>query len=117
MNIMRSICRAKNVCMYRSNRFSLSVGENEQPDAGRDGRTHLVRPNSQAQTDGGKCSCFPIQLTTSGIGNNTRFIHTLLKVVTIHTYISRMDVFRQKNTIFTVVSVLYQHTSYLVSIY
>ena len=32
-----------------STRFSLSV-ENEQADAGRDGRTRLARPNSQART-------------------------------------------------------------------
>ena len=32
-----------------STRFSLSV-ENDQVDAGRDGRTHLATPNSQART-------------------------------------------------------------------
>ena len=67
--------------------FSLSVEENKQIDAGQDGRTHLVRPNSQARTGTGKCSCFPVQLTTSRIGNNTRLICTLLNVLTIHTYI------------------------------
>ena len=30
---------------------------------------------------------FPVQLTTSRIGNHTRLIHTLLYVMTIHTYI------------------------------
>ena len=30
---------------------------------------------------------FPAQLTTSRIGNLTRLIHTLLYVMTIHTYI------------------------------
>ena len=30
---------------------------------------------------------FPVQLTTSRIGNLTRLIHTLLNVMTIHTYI------------------------------
>ena len=30
---------------------------------------------------------FPVQLTTSRIGNRTRLIHTLLYVMTIHTYI------------------------------
>ena len=30
---------------------------------------------------------FPVQLTTSRIGNLTRLIHTLLYVITIHTYI------------------------------
>ena len=33
--------------------FSLSV-ENEQADAGRDGRARLARPNSQARTETGK---------------------------------------------------------------
>ena len=31
---------------------------------------------------------FPVQLTTSRIGNLTRLIHTLLYVMTIHTYIN-----------------------------
>ena len=30
---------------------------------------------------------FPVQLTTSRIGNLTRLVHTLLHVMTIHTYI------------------------------
>ena len=30
---------------------------------------------------------FPVQLTTSRIGNLTRLIHTLLNVMTVHTYI------------------------------
>ena len=35
---------------------------------------------------------FPVQLTTSRIGNLTRLIHTLLYVMTIHTYIhTRID--------------------------
>ena len=35
---------------------------------------------------------FPVQLTTSRIGNLTRLIHTLLHVMTIHTYINtRID--------------------------
>ena len=32
---------------------------------------------------------FPVQLTTSRIGNHTRLIHTLLNVMTIHTYIHK----------------------------
>ena len=36
---------------------------------------------------------FPVQLTTSRIGNLTRLIHTLLYVMTIHTYIQRMGQF------------------------
>ena len=35
---------------------------------------------------------FPVQLTTSRIGNLTRLIHTLLYVMTIHTYIHTMVV-------------------------
>ena len=31
---------------------------------------------------------FPVQLTTSRIGDLTRLIHTLLHVMTIHTYIT-----------------------------
>ena len=42
--------------------------ENELANAGRDSRTCLARPNSQARTGSGK-SC--IQLTTSRIGNLT----------------------------------------------
>ena len=34
---------------------------------------------------------FPVQLTTSRIGNLTRLIHTLLYVMTIHTYIPDVD--------------------------
>ena len=33
---------------------------------------------------------FPVQLTTSRIGNLTRLIHTLLYVMTIHTYIHKL---------------------------
>ena len=45
-----------------------------------------MRPNSQARTGTGEYF-FPVQLTTSRIGNLTRLIHTLLYVMTIHTYI------------------------------
>ena len=34
---------------------------------------------------------FPVQLATSRIGNLTRLIHTLLYVMTIHTYILRLN--------------------------
>ena len=34
---------------------------------------------------------FPVQLTTSRIGNLARLIHTLLYVMTIHTYIHTVD--------------------------
>ena len=46
----------------------------EQADAGRDCRTCLARPKSQAR----------VQLTTSRIGNLTRLVHTLAICVTIH---------------------------------
>ena len=50
----------------------------EQADAGRDCRTRLARPNSQARTRTGKyLFTFPVQLTTSRIGNLTRLILTL----------------------------------------
>ena len=58
---------------------------NEQADAGRDCRTHLAKPNSQARTRTGKYYFFPVQLTTCRIGNLTRLIHTLAIGVTIHT--------------------------------
>ena len=59
----------------------------EQADAGRDGWTRLARPNSQARAGTGAMFIFPVQLTTSRIGNFTRLIQTLLYVMTIHTYI------------------------------
>ena len=37
---------------------------------------------------------FPVQLTTSRIGNLTRLIHTLLYVMTIHTYIHTYCVYQ-----------------------
>ena len=39
---------------------------------------------------------FPVQLTTSRIGNLTRLIHTLLYVMTIHTYIHTIIGFKIK---------------------
>ena len=56
----------------------------EQADAGRNCRTRLARPNSQARTETGEISIFPVQLTTSRTGNLTRLIHTLAICVTIH---------------------------------
>ena len=49
---------------------------NEQAGAGRDCRTRLARPHSQART-GKRNLIFPVQLTTSRIGNLTRLIQTL----------------------------------------
>ena len=52
--------------------FSLSL-ENEQADAGPDGRTRLARPNSQARTGtDSKIFNFSVQLTMSRIGNLPR---------------------------------------------
>ena len=60
----------------------------EQADAGRDCRTRLAGPNSQARTNADReIFIFPVQLTTCRIGNLTRLIHTLATCVTIHTYI------------------------------
>ena len=42
---------------------------------------------------------FPVQLTTSRIGNLTRLIHTLLYVMTIHTYIHTLSVTEEKTRI------------------
>ena len=51
----------------------------EQADAGRDGILRHARGQGNI--------IFPVELTTSRIGNLTRLIHTLLYVMTIHTYI------------------------------
>ena len=73
----------------------------EQADVGRDCRTRLARPNSQARTGIGKIFIFfPAKLTTSRIGNLTRLIHTLLYVMTIHTYIA-IDTYIKALTIHT----------------
>ena len=60
----------------------------EQADAGRDCRTRLARPNSQAGADGDREKViFPVQLTTSRIGNLTRLIIITLAICDDHTYI------------------------------
>ena len=55
---------------------------------------------------------FPVQLTTSRIDNHARLIHTLLKVLTIYTYIHNCTCHGciYEDTMFTV-HVLYQGTS------
>ena len=53
----------------------------EQADAGRNCRNRLARPNSQARTRIGEYLFFPVQLTTSRIGNLTRLINILLLYV------------------------------------
>ena len=49
----------------------------EQADAGRDGRTRLAGPNSQARTGKRRKKKITAQLTMSRIGNLTRSRHTL----------------------------------------
>ena len=68
-------------CCYRY--FDEGILENEEADAGLDGRTRLARPNSQARTGTQGNIVFPVQLTTRRVGNLTRLIHTLLYVMTI----------------------------------
>ena len=51
------------------------------------GRLNPSRETKFLGTHGDKGNIiFPVQLTTSRIGNLTRLIHTLLCVMTIHTY-------------------------------
>ena len=57
----------------------------EQADAGRDSRTRLARPILRRERRQ-EIFIFPVQLTTSRIGNLTRLIHTLALCATIHTY-------------------------------
>ena len=52
------------------------------------GRLHKYRETKFSDTYGDRgIFIFPVQLTTSRIGNLTHLIHTLLYVITIHTYI------------------------------
>ena len=69
----------------------------EQADAG------LPNPSRETRFSGanadGEILIFPVQLTTSRIGNFTRLIHTLAICVTTHTYIqSRFRLFDQIST-------------------
>ena len=51
----------------------------EQADARRDCRTRLARPRSHARTNADReIFIFPVQLTTSRIGNLARLVHTTL---------------------------------------
>ena len=57
----------------------------EQADAGRYYQTRLARLNSQARTETQRgIFIFPVQLTTSRIGNLTRLIPLLLYMMTVH---------------------------------
>ena len=49
---------------------------------------HVFRFHITCYTRGQGNIIFPVQLTTSRIGNLTWLIHTLLYVMTIHTYIA-----------------------------
>ena len=61
----------------KSTRFRLSV-KNEQADAGRDGRTCLLaRLIVLGANEDREKNIFPVQVTTSRIGNLTQLIHTL----------------------------------------
>ena len=67
-------------------RFSLRM-ENEQADAGQ-GRPNPSRKAKLSGANGDReLFIFPVNLTTSRIGNLTRLIHTLLCVRAIHTYV------------------------------
>ena len=71
----------------------------EQADPGRDCQTRLARPNSQARTmRTGKYEIFifPVQPTTSRIGNLTRVIHTLATCVAIYLQLIQMKNLRVK---------------------
>ena len=58
----------------------------------RDGTAKLIsRDQILRHARGQRNIIFPVQLTTSRIGNLTRLIHTLLYVMTIHTYIHTVD--------------------------
>ena len=69
--------------------FSLSM---EMSRLTRDGTAEPVSQTKFSGTHGDRGTfIFPVQLTTSRIGNLTRLIHTLLYVMTIHTYIHTDD--------------------------
>ena len=62
----------------------------------------MGRPNPSRETkfsdthgDRGIHIC-PVQLTTSRIGNLNRLVHTLLYVMTIHTYIVHCGILKKK---------------------
>ena len=61
----------------RKTKFSLSV-ENKQTDAGRDGRTRLAKPNSQARAGTGEKKSHFSDDHEQDCQPYTRLIHTLL---------------------------------------
>ena len=65
----------------------------------RDGTAEPVSRDQISGTHGDRgIFIFPVQLTTSRIGNLTRLIHTLLYVMTIHTYILYTNINRHVGT-------------------
>ena len=68
----------------------------EQTDTGRICRTRLARSNSQARTGTGNREklVFPVQLTTTRIGNLSRLILTLA-IRDDHTYIHTKDTYER----------------------
>ena len=54
--------------------------ENEQADAGREGRTRLTEIKFSGANGDGEKSCFPVQLNTSRIANHVGLIPALLHV-------------------------------------
>ena len=71
--------------LYVSTRFGLRM---EMSRLTRDGTAEPVsRDQILRHARGQGNTIFPVQLTTSRIGNLTRLIYTLLYVMTIHTYI------------------------------
>ena len=58
--------------------------EDEQADAGRDRQTRLARPKANEDRE---IFIFPVQLTTSRIGNFSRLILLLLYICDNYTYI------------------------------
>ena len=67
-----------------STRFSLSI---EMSRLTRDGTAEPVSRDQILRYARGQGNIMcPVQLTTSRIGNLTRLIHTLLYVMTIHTF-------------------------------
>ena len=70
---------------YVSTRFSPSM---EMSRLTRDGTAETVSRDQLLRRERGqRIIIFPVQLTTSRIGNLRRLIHTLAICVTIHTYI------------------------------
>ena len=66
---------------------------NEQVDAERDCRNRLARPISQARTNADRgILIFPVQLTTSRIGNLTRLTHALAICMCDHTFVFKLNI-------------------------